>query len=45
MSLDLKPLVKALFDTGSESFAAEGRKLIVLAGVIGLVLILVWKRG
>jgi hypothetical protein len=45
MSLDLKPLAAALFDTGSGSLEKSGRRLILLAGVIGLVLILIWKRG
>ncbi len=45
MGLDLKPLVRAAVDLGSESWASRVRKLIILAGAVGLVLILVWKRG
>lgn len=45
MSIELKPLLEAFFDTGSASAEKAGRNLILLAGAIGLVLILVWKRG
>ncbi len=45
MALNLKPLVKAVVDLGSESYEARVRKMIIFAGVVGLVLILVWKRG
>lgn len=45
MGLNLKPLLEAIADTGSASIEKRGRKLILLAGVVALVLILVWKRG
>lgn len=45
MGINLKPLAEVLFDTGSGSLEKSGRKLILFAGFVGLVLILVWKRG
>ena len=45
MSIDLKPLIKAVVDMGSESYESRVKRIIVFGGVVALVLILFWKRG
>ena len=45
MALDLKPFIRALVDLGSEDYEQRVRKMIVFAGVVAVILILVWKRG
>lgn len=45
MSLNLKPLIEAVVDMGSESYESRVKRIIVFAGVVALVLILFWKRG
>lgn len=45
MALDLKPLIREVVDLGSESYMSRVRSLILLAGAVGLALILIWKRG
>jgi hypothetical protein len=45
MGIDIKPLVKKIFDIGSEPLEKSAQKIVLLAGAVVLVLILVWKRG
>jgi hypothetical protein len=45
VGLDLKPLVRAVVDMGSGDLEARIRNVILFAGVVGLILILAWKRG
>jgi hypothetical protein len=44
MALNITPLITALVDMGAESYESRVRKLIIQAGLVLLVLILVWKK-
>jgi len=41
--LDFGPLIRSIVDLGSESYESKIRKLILLAGAVGVVLIVAWK--
>jgi hypothetical protein len=44
VALDFKPLLTALVDMGADSYETRVRRLILQAGLVLLVLILVWKK-
>ncbi|MCJ7485274.1 MAG: hypothetical protein MUQ25_03780 [Candidatus Aminicenantes bacterium] len=45
MSINLKPLITAVVDIGSENYESRVKRIIVFGGIVALVLILFWKRG
>ena len=43
MSIDFNGIATTLIEVGGETYEARTRRLVILAGVIGLGLIIVWK--